>query len=123
MRQNKLFSIDEFKVRLNEAKEFKESFRKKEPSKQNKLKVHLRTYTINDNRRIMYDFLKKRNLFDKVYDEKENAEVESELSKYRKRKAIEEISKKIAPVTTRNKKTKLYKASTSYLQNYLTSRK
>ena len=60
MRQNKLFSIDEFKVRLNEAKEFKESFLKKEPSKQNKLKVHLRTYTINDNRRIMYDFLKKR---------------------------------------------------------------
>ena len=69
MRQNKLFSIDEFKVRLNEAKEFKESFRKKEPSKQNEMKVHLRTYTINDNRRIMYDFLKKRNLFDKVYDE------------------------------------------------------
>ena len=87
------------------------------------MKVHLRTYTINDNRRIMYDFLKKRNLFDKVYDEKENAEVESELSKYRKRKAIEEISKKIAPVTTRNKKTKLYKASTSYLQNYISSRK
>ena len=50
-------------------------------------------------------------------------EIESELSKYRKRKAIEEISKKIAPVTTRNKKTKLYKASTSYLQNYISSRK
>ena len=78
MRQNKLFSIDEFKVRLNEAKEFKESFRKKEPSKQNEMKVHLRTYTINDNRRIMYDFLKKRNLFDKVYADESYTSMETD---------------------------------------------
>ena len=89
--KNKLFSIDEFKKRLHEAKIMKNSLNEKiEPLKERQPKgTKINIFTLNDNDKLLRNFIdSKNNLFDNIYEYKEEIKIESQLSLYLKKQQL-----------------------------------
>ena len=89
--KNKLFSIDEFKRRLNEAKIMKSSLNENiEPLKERQPKgTKINIFTLNDNENLLRNFIdSKNNLFDNIYEYKEEIKIESQLSLYLKKQQL-----------------------------------
>lgn len=118
---NKLFSVDEFKKRLSEAKTFKQkdNFSKTTYiTPGNEKKVKIKTFTINDNRNLLFRALKNKKVVDSVYDNTDHGAFEGELTKYMKKKAFEGLTKKMPE--TKNTTYKRYHHCSGYLQKYIT---
>ena len=85
--RKQLFSIDEFKRRLHEAKDIKNclSERNDGECKGKKKGIKVATFTINDNEKLLGKYIGNGNrMFDDIYDDK-HKKIESQLSLYVKK--------------------------------------
>ena len=85
--RKQLFSIDEFKRRLHEAKDIKNclSERNDGECKGRRKGIKVATFTINDNEKLLGKYIGNGNrMFDDIYDDK-HKKIESQLSLYVKK--------------------------------------
>lgn len=92
--RKQLFSIDEFKRRLLEAKDIKNclSERNDGECKGRRKGIKVTTFTINDNEKLLGKYIGNGNrMFDDIYDDK-HKKIESQLSLYVKKQMEGRIS-------------------------------
>jgi hypothetical protein len=92
--RKQLFSIDEFKRRLHEAKDIKNclSERNDGECKGRRKGIKVTTFTINDNEKLLGKYIGNGNrMFDDIYDDK-HKKIESQLSLYVKKQMEGRIS-------------------------------
>ena len=85
--RKQLFSVDEFKRRLHEAKDIKNclSERTDGACKGRRKGIKVSTFTINDNEKLLGKYIGNGNrMFDDIYDDK-HKKIESQLSLYVKK--------------------------------------